>query len=61
MGKNSDDRLHTTIKKHLEIAKNGMLSVDVREESRQLSQYLVELVAFRKFYGKLKQERDKKK
>ena len=54
-----DDKLTGIIRKHLEIAKNTMLNADIREESRQLAQFLVELVGFRKFYGKLKKETEK--
>ena len=61
MGKNTDTALKSAIVKHLEISKNTMLNENIREENRQLAQFLVELAGFRKFYGKLKAEKEKKK
>ena len=54
MGKNTDGNLHTLISKHLDISKNKLLNENVQEESRQLVQYLIELVGFRSNYKKLK-------
>lgn len=59
MGKQSSDKLHIAFLKHLEIAKNKMLNADIREESRQLAQFLAELIAYRAFLEKTKKERSK--
>ena len=61
MGKNTNTTLKSAVLKHLEISKNTMLNESIREENRQLAQFLVELVGFRKFYGKLKAEKEKRK
>lgn len=59
--KSSDDNLHAMVVKHLDISKNKMLSESIREESRTIAQFLVELVGFRKYLDKIKKESERAK